>query len=137
MAFTAEGLKLGKRKRVKRVPKAKMPKVDKRRAHKVKPAVLRAAYEALAEGGWDIFDAVAKRGKLSTDHLKQLAIHKGVYEGPMGINRMLLLKALSTAELFADERASHAAGNGFGVAALEGGASGAAAADDDDESDSD
>ena len=80
MAFTAEGLKLGKRKRVKRVPKAKMPKVDKRRAHKVKPAVLRAAYEALAEGGWDIFDAVAKRGKLSTDHLKQLAIHKGVYE---------------------------------------------------------
>ena len=86
-AFAAEGLKLGKRRKPKRVPRPKVPKVPKApklrkaRTHKVKPAVLRAAYEALAEGGWDIFDAVAKRGHLTTDHLKQLAIHKGVYEG--------------------------------------------------------
>ena len=188
MAFTAEGLKLGKRKRVpkaKKVKAPKEPKVRKVRSPKVKPSVLRAAYEALAEGGWDIFDAVAKRGKLSTDHLRQLAIHKGVYESScapparlhprhstiawphapyvhvsahpmplptltkeccdvnrMGVNRMRILKVLSTAELFADEQASHASGDGFGIED-DGGdddnevAGAAPATDDDDATDSD
>ena len=33
----------------------------------------------------------------------------------MGVNQMLILKALSPAGLFADEQASHAAGNGLEI----------------------
>ena len=34
----------------------------------------------------------------------------------MGVNRMLILKGISTAGLFADEQAAHASGEGFGIA---------------------
>ena len=60
----------------------------------------------------------------------------------MGVNRMRILKVLSTAELFADEQTSHASGDGFGIED-DGGdddnevAGAAPATDDDDATDSD
>jgi hypothetical protein len=62
-----------------------------------------------------------QNGYLNPNHLKQLAIHKGVFASVVKPTRMALIKALTPQAIFAEERKQKAA----------------AAADDDDDDDDD
>ena len=83
----------------------------------------------------------AKSGYLSTDQLRQLCIHKGVFSS--GINRMEMINHLVKGQCFAAE-AAEAAGSSAGVGGSAGGGQFAATQpmfggceDDDEEDDED
>jgi len=88
--------------------KAKAAKAAERtpKSPKVDEAVRAEAYEVLEKFKYDVMDASEKasKGYLSTAHLRQLAIDKGVWEGGEKNNRMPLIKALLPAGTFAAER---------------------------------
>ena len=85
---------------------------------------------------WDVFDAMEgadagkgqKKAKLSSEHLKQLAILKGVWQKDLGAHRMRMLKVLSSADFGAERDAGP-----DGWPAHAGGAADDEATDDDDE----
>ena len=63
------------------------------------------ALDILCRFQWNVYEAAsgsAKKGFLGNDHLKQLAIHKGVYHsvGPSGAtpNKMQLVKMLGQSD---------------------------------------
>jgi len=91
---------------------------------KAKESVRDEALAIMDTYGWDVQDAtlgLAKNGYLNPNHLKQLAIHKGVFASVVKPTRMALIKALTPQAIFAEERKQKAA----------------AAADDDDDDDDD
>jgi len=69
-----------------------------------KQPLLDEALKKIASFKYDIFDA-SQNGRLylSAEELKQLAIHKNVYEPSMAVNKMVFVKALSQGNVFADE----------------------------------
>ena len=66
------------------------------RGPKTKPVELEKALRILAKFDYDIFEATAQRSaenSLSTNQLRQLSIHKGVYDKEMASKRMRMVKA--------------------------------------------
>lgn len=102
-----------KKKREAKPPKTPSAKGKRGRKPEVKDKVLAEGLKILGSFKWDAFEAsaVSKKGYLNTAHLKQLCIHKGLFDSSGTTpNKMQLLKPLMNPDIWNAERQAAVAG---------------------------